>query len=126
MQRLTICNGFFVGFELSSNNTALKQLIDAMAPDGRIAGLALSSGRIIFDKSRTVCKSLVIKGVCGREMIETWRKMPNLFGGASTSAASSRNGCRPNDTKKVQCDAEQHRGHRCTALARLTMKPNSL
>ncbi|MFD4838954.1 L-threonine 3-dehydrogenase [Achromobacter sp. NPDC058515] len=79
MSRLHIVNGFSVGFEMSGYNEALEQLIGAMEPGGRVACLGLPSGRISLDWSRIVCKGLFLKGIYGREMFETWRKMLNLI-----------------------------------------------
>lgn len=79
MSRLHIVNGFSVGFEMSGHNEALEQLIGAMEPGGRVACLGLPSGKITLDWSRIVCKGLFLKGIYGREMFETWRKMLNLI-----------------------------------------------
>jgi len=79
MDHLRISNGFAVGFEMSGNNEALVQLVDAMAMGGRVACLGLPSKKHCLDWGKIICKSLTIKGVYGREMFETWRKMMNLI-----------------------------------------------
>lgn len=74
-------NGYDIGFEMSGSSTALDGLIDAMATGGRIACLGLPANDITIEWSSVVCKSLVLEGIYGRKMFETWRKMLGMLRG---------------------------------------------
>ena len=67
--------GFDVGLEMSGNQQALDQMIEAMTMGGRIAMLGIPPGTSPVDWSRIVFKAITIKGVYGREIFETWYKM---------------------------------------------------
>ena len=67
--------GFDVGLEMSGNQQALDQMIEAMTMGGRIAMLGIPPGKSPVDWSRIVFKAITIKGVYGREIFETWYKM---------------------------------------------------
>ena len=73
--RLRIVQGFDVGMEMSGNQQALDQMIEALVMGGRIAMLGIPPGKSPVDWSRVVFKALTIKGVYGREIFETWYKM---------------------------------------------------
>ncbi|MEL6948306.1 MAG: L-threonine 3-dehydrogenase, partial [Pseudomonadota bacterium] len=75
MQQLGLKEGFDVGLEMSGNQTALDQMIEAMVMGGKIALLGIPPGTSPVNWSRIVFKAITIKGVYGREMFETWYKM---------------------------------------------------
>lgn len=75
MTRLKIVQGFDVGLEMSGNQAALDQMVEALVMGGRIAMLGIGPGKSAVDWSRIVFKALTIKGVYGREIFETWYKM---------------------------------------------------
>jgi len=75
MGRLKLVQGFDVGMEMSGNQSALNQMVEAMVMGGRIAMLGIPPGKSPVDWSRIVFKALTIKGVYGREIFETWYKM---------------------------------------------------
>ena len=73
--RLKMREGFDVGLEMSGNQQALDQMVEALVMGGRIALLGIPPGKSPVDWSRIVFKALTIKGVYGREIFETWYKM---------------------------------------------------
>ncbi|MCB1312489.1 MAG: L-threonine 3-dehydrogenase [Sedimentitalea sp.] len=73
--RLKMTQGFDVGMEMSGNQRALDQMVEAMTMGGRIAMLGIPPGKSPVDWSRIVFKAITIKGVYGREIFETWYKM---------------------------------------------------
>ena len=75
IRRLKMKQGFDVGLEMSGNQQALDQMVEAMTMGGRIAMLGIPPGKSPVDWSRIVFKALTIKGVYGREIFETWYKM---------------------------------------------------
>ena len=72
---LGMTQGFDVGLEMSGNQVALDQMVEAMTMGGRIAMLGIPPGKSPVDWSRIVFKAITIKGVYGREIFETWYKM---------------------------------------------------
>ena len=72
---LGLKEGFDVGLEMSGNQAALDQMVDALVMGGKVALLGIPPGQSPVDWSRIVFKAITIKGVYGREMFETWYKM---------------------------------------------------
>ena len=75
MGKLGLKQGFDVGMEMSGNQQALDQMVEAMVMGGRIAMLGIPPGKSPVDWSRIVFKAINLKGVYGREIFETWYKM---------------------------------------------------
>ncbi len=75
MARLKMTQGFDIGMEMSGNQAALDQMVEALVMGGRIAILGIPPGKSPVDWSRIVFKAITIKGVYGREIFETWYKM---------------------------------------------------
>lgn len=75
MDKVGLKEGFDVGLEMSGNQIALDQMIEAMVMGGRIAMLGIPPGKSPVDWSRIVFKAINLKGVYGREIFETWYKM---------------------------------------------------
>lgn len=75
VSELKMKQGFDVGLEMSGNQLALDQMVEALVMGGRIAMLGIPPGKSPVDWSRIVFKALTIKGVYGREIFETWYKM---------------------------------------------------
>jgi threonine 3-dehydrogenase len=70
-----LSEGFDVGLEMSGNQVALDQMVEALVMGGKIAMLGIPPGQSPVNWSRIVFKAITIKGVYGREMFETWYKM---------------------------------------------------
>ncbi len=73
--KLKMKEGFDVGLEMSGNQRAMDQMVEALVMGGRIALLGIPPGKSPVDWSRIVFKAITIKGVYGREIFETWYKM---------------------------------------------------
>ena len=67
--------GFDVGFEMSGQATALRDMITNMAHGGRVAILGLPDHEFAIDWTQVVFKMLTVKGVYGRQIFETWYQM---------------------------------------------------
>ena len=67
--------GFDIGLEMSGNPTALTQLLQSMNHGGHVAILGIPPQETSIDWNQVIFKGLVIKGIYGREMYETWYKM---------------------------------------------------
>lgn len=79
MQTLGMTEGFDVGLEMSGNGHAFRDMISVMNHGGRIAMLGIPSGDVAIDWNQVIFKGLVLKGIYGREMFETWYKMTSML-----------------------------------------------
>ena len=80
MVDLGMKEGFDVGLEMSGNESAFKGMIDNMVNGGKIALLGIpSGGKMDIDWNQVIFKGLIIKGIYGREMYETWYKMAAML-----------------------------------------------
>jgi len=79
MKTLGMVEGFDVGLEMSGNGAAFKQMFKAMNHGGRVAILGIPAGEIAIDWSQVIFKGLILKGIYGREMFETWYKMTAMI-----------------------------------------------
>lgn len=75
MEELGMLEGFDIGLEMSGNPTALNDLMKAMNHGGHVAMLGIPPQETAIDWNQVIFKGLVIKGIYGREMFETWYKM---------------------------------------------------
>ena len=79
MKDLGMVEGFDVGLEMSGNGKAFQDMIGHMNHGGRIAMLGILPGDVAVDWSMVIFKGLILKGVYGREMFETWYKMTAML-----------------------------------------------
>jgi threonine 3-dehydrogenase len=75
MDELGMVEGFDVGLEMSGNPTAFNDMVNSMTNGGHIALLGIPPQQTIIDWNQVIFKGLVIQGIYGREMFETWYKM---------------------------------------------------
>ncbi|MCX7115450.1 MAG: L-threonine 3-dehydrogenase [Gammaproteobacteria bacterium] len=75
MSELGMLEGFDVGLEMSGNPAAFNELLNAMNHGGNVALLGILPKETPIDWSLVIFKGLVMKGIYGREMYETWYKM---------------------------------------------------
>jgi threonine 3-dehydrogenase len=75
MAELGMVEGFDVGMEMSGVPSAFRQMLETMNHGGKIALLGIPPSEAAIDWTQVIFKGLVIKGVYGREMFETWYKM---------------------------------------------------
>ena len=71
--------GFDVGLEMSGNPQAFRMMLKNMLPGGRIALLGILPNDTPIDWDLVIFHSLIIKGIYGREMFETWYKMQSML-----------------------------------------------
>jgi threonine 3-dehydrogenase len=74
-EELDMKEGFDIGFEMSGQASALRDMIANMAHGGRVAMLGLPDHEFPIDWSQVVLKMLTVKGVYGRQIFETWYQM---------------------------------------------------
>ena len=81
MEELGLREGFDVGLEMSGSEIALNTMIDNMTHGGKIALLGILKNDSKVDWSKIIFNGLILKGIYGREMHETWYKMSAMLQG---------------------------------------------
>jgi len=79
MQALGMTEGFDVGMEMSGQPSALRELLRVMHHGGRVALLGIPPEDTAVDWNQIIFKGLMVKGIYGREMFETWYKMSSML-----------------------------------------------
>jgi threonine 3-dehydrogenase len=79
MRQLGMREGFDVGFEMSGNADAFRDLLANMTHGGKVAMLGLPAQEFSIDWANVVLNMLTVKGIYGREMFETWYEMSVLI-----------------------------------------------
>ena len=72
MKELGMQEGFDVGLEMSGNGAAFASMLEAMNHGGHVAILGIPPSGVTVDWNQVIFKGLVLKGIYGREMFETW------------------------------------------------------
>ena len=75
MSDLHMTEGFDVGLEMSGNGHAFRDMLGVMNHGGRVAILGIPPDGVAIDWNEVIFKGLILKGIYGREMFETWYKM---------------------------------------------------
>ncbi len=70
--------GFDVGLEMSGNPQAFNDMLDAMYHGGKLSLLGILPKGAGIDWDKVIFKGLVMHGIYGRKMYETWYKMTQL------------------------------------------------
>jgi len=79
MKSLGMVEGFDVGMEMSGNAQAFRDMLRTMHHGGKVAILGIPPGDMAIDWNQVIFKGLVLKGIYGREMFETWYKMSSML-----------------------------------------------
>jgi threonine 3-dehydrogenase len=79
MKELGMTEGFDVGMEMSGNAQAFQDLITVMNHGGRVAILGIFPQPVPVDWGLVCFHGLLLKGIYGREMFETWYKMTSML-----------------------------------------------
>jgi len=79
MKELGMVEGFDVGMEMSGNPEAFRDMLRTMHHGGKVAILGIPPGDMAINWNDVIFKGLVLKGVYGREMFETWYKMSSML-----------------------------------------------
>jgi len=79
MNELGMEEGFDVGMEMSGNPSAFRDMLRTLHHGGRVALLGIPPEETAIDWSKVIFKGLLLKGIYGREMFETWYKMSSML-----------------------------------------------
>ncbi|HRU05464.1 MAG TPA: L-threonine 3-dehydrogenase [Candidatus Brocadiia bacterium] len=78
-KKLGMKEGFDVGFEMSGNPDAFRSMLANLCHGARVALLGILPPSTAIDWDLVIFNSLLIKGIYGREMFETWYKMTTMI-----------------------------------------------
>lgn len=78
MKTLGMTEGFDVGLEMSGFQTPISSMLATMNHGGKVALLGIGTPEITLNWDHVIFKGLILKGIYGREMFETWYKMVTL------------------------------------------------
>lgn len=79
MRQLDMREGFDVGLEMSGHPLAFNDMLKHMVHGGHIALLGILPNQTAIDWDQVIFKGLILKGIYGREMFETWYKMTTML-----------------------------------------------
>jgi threonine 3-dehydrogenase len=79
MKELGMTEGFDVCLEMSGAPSAFNDMLENIIHGGKIALLGIPPGKLAIDWNHVIFKGLIIKGIYGREMYETWYKMTAMI-----------------------------------------------
>ncbi|MEM9072915.1 MAG: L-threonine 3-dehydrogenase [Myxococcota bacterium] len=79
MASIGMTEGFDVGLEMSGVGSAFQSMLDTMNHGGRIGLLGIPPSDLVIDWNQVIFKGLILKGIYGREMFETWYKMASML-----------------------------------------------
>lgn len=78
---LDMNEGFDVCLEMSGAPSCLKDILDNTCNGAKISLLGIQPGDAPVDWDKIIFKGLMLKGIYGREMFETWHKMDKMVRG---------------------------------------------
>ena len=79
IRELGMEEGFDVGLEMSGNPQAFRDMLRTMHHGGKVAMLGIPPEEMSIDWADVIFKGLILKGIYGREMFETWYKMSSML-----------------------------------------------
>lgn len=79
MTKLGMKEGFDIGLEMSGNANAFNDMINHMNHAGKISLLGFLPAHTQIDWCQVIMKGLILKGIYGREMFDTWYKMITML-----------------------------------------------
>ncbi len=71
--------GFDVALEMSGHPSGLADILEHTSNGARVSLLGIFPGAVAIDWGKVIFKGLLLKGIYGREMFETWYKMTSMI-----------------------------------------------
>lgn len=79
MQKLGMKEGFDVAFEMSGNPNGLRDILNYTSNGAKVSLLGIFPKEFAIDWDKVIFKGLVLKGIYGREIYETWYRMTAMI-----------------------------------------------
>ena len=70
--------GFDIALEMSGHSAGLSDILEHTSHGARVSLLGIFPDKLEIDFEKVIFKGLVLKGIYGREMFETWYKMSSM------------------------------------------------
>ncbi len=77
-RELGMKEGFDIGLEMSGHPSGLADILEHTSHGARVSLLGIFPDKLEVDFEKVIFKGLVLKGIYGREMFETWYKMSSM------------------------------------------------
>jgi len=71
--------GFDIGLEMSGHPSGLRDILEHSSNGAKVSLLGIFPEPVPIDWDKVIFKGLVMKGIYGREMFETWYKMGSMI-----------------------------------------------
>ncbi len=78
-RELGMKEGFDVGLEMSGHPSGLNDILEHTSNGAKVSLLGIFPDKVAIDWDKVIFKGLIIKGIYGREMFETWYKMSSMI-----------------------------------------------
>lgn len=78
-RELDMHEGFDVGLEMSGHPAGLRDILEHTCNGAKVSLLGIFPEPVAIDWDKVIFKGLVLKGIYGREMFETWYKMSSMI-----------------------------------------------
>jgi threonine 3-dehydrogenase len=78
-KELGMKEGFDVALEMSGHPSGLQDILDHTSHGAKVSLLGIFPDRVAIDWDKVIFKGLILKGIYGREMFETWYKMSSMI-----------------------------------------------
>ena len=75
MKEIGMKEGFDVALEMSGHPSGLHDILECTSHGAKVSLLGIFPEKIAIDWDKVIFKGLILKGIYGREMFETWYKM---------------------------------------------------
>jgi threonine 3-dehydrogenase len=79
MKSLGMKEGFDVGLEMSGHPSGLNDILNYTSNGAKVSLLGIFPDKVAIDWDKVIFKGLILKGIYGREMFETWYKMSSMI-----------------------------------------------
>lgn len=70
--------GFDIALEMSGHPSGLNDILEHTSNGAKVSLLGIFPDKVAIDWDKVIFKGLVLKGIYGREMFETWYKMSSM------------------------------------------------
>ena len=78
MRSLGMKEGFDVALEMSGHPSGLNDILNHTSNGAKVSLLGIFPDKVAIDWDKVIFKGLMLKGIYGREMFETWYKMGSM------------------------------------------------
>lgn len=78
MRSLGMKEGFDVALEMSGHPSGLNDILNHTSNGAKVSLLGIFPDKVAIDWDKVIFKGLMLKGIYGREMFETWYKMSSM------------------------------------------------